>query len=110
MWADRPKNIGRSWYGTNYLINLCTVNRYVVYQQTMISAHQTPKKHTAYRQCLIEDLIGGYTSRKRSGRCSETSSVELSQIPGHEFINAAKNLSCKNSTQLKKKKAAGRYI
>ena len=93
-----------------YLINLCIVNSYVVYQQTMISAQQTPKKHLAYRQCLIEQLIGGYTSRRRSGRCYGYPSVELSQFPGHDLVKAAKRLSCKNCTQLKRKTAAGRYI
>ena len=93
-----------------YLINLCTVNSYVIYQQTMAAAHQPAMKHLLFRENLIDQLIGGFSSRKRAGRTAATPIIEACHLPGHELVKAEKKLSCKNCSQLGKKTPAGRYV
>ena len=91
-----------------FLVNLCIVDSYVVYKETLSTHGRKPKTHLQYRMVLTEQLIGGFSSRKRkAGPAAPV--VEIGNLAGHNLVKAKSKLTCKNCSQLGRKTAAGRY-
>ena len=90
-----------------YLLNICVVNSYIIYKETLRANGKRPHTHLQYRQKLIDQLIGGFTSRRRVGRRGPAiPAVEESQFPGHFLVKSSKKV-CRNCSQLGNKTSGG---
>jgi hypothetical protein len=53
----------------HFIINVCIVNSFILYDMTSRPSHTTHgKRQMTYRKNLVQQLIGTYTSHKRTGR------------------------------------------
>ena len=110
-YYDVGRQAKKFWKGLAwYLINLCVINSFLVYRETLVAAQRPHKSHLHFREQLIDYMIGGYTSRKRAGRHAHTPVVEESQLAGHDLIKAEKKLACRNCTQTGRRTPAGRCV
>ena len=93
-----------------YLIDTCIVNSYMLYKEALTAQGRTVPRHLAYRLKLIEQLIAGFSSRKRAGRHGPDSTVmEESQLSGHSLTRGPKRV-CRNCSQVGNKTATGRAV
>ena len=93
-----------------FLLNTCVVNSYVIYKETMQAAGKQPCSELVFRQKLLHQLIGGFSSRKRSVRQGVKPPIlEESQFPGHVLVKATKKI-CRNCSQLGNKTVSGRCV
>ena len=88
-------------------------------QLDLISTVATTPTHTqtvqddplSFRFNLIDQLVAGFSSRKRAGRKGvEALIIEPGNLCSHDLVKMVKKLVCRNCSQLGRKTAQGRAI
>ena len=107
-YYDIGRNAKKKWKCLMWhLLSICIVNSYIIYKETMQSFGKRPQNQLQFRQKLINQLIGGFTSRKRDGRRGpDVPAVEEGQFPGHFLVRSTKRV-CRNCSQLGNKTIGG---
>ena len=102
-----PKKFWKSlqWY----ILNTAIVNSYILFKQSLprpLTRDQVNLTQLKYRLSLVDQLVCGFSNRKRLGQQAESIIVD-EDIIGHELVKTGKKLVCRNCSQLDRNTVGG---
>ena len=106
------RDVKQSWRAFMwYMVGIAVNNAYILYKSSyeqLQPKKSKPRSHFDFRMKLLDQLIGGFTSRKKSSRmATEPPVIEESTLTGHVLIHANKSRVCVNCVKLGRKTPRG---